>query len=88
MSYTIEISPKAEKFLDRQSDKTVIKINRAFSKLEENPYYSQELDIKKLAGCKGDYRLRIGQLRILYTVFRDKKQIYVYKIARRSGVYK
>jgi len=88
VNFEIKISPKAEKFLDKQSDNLIARIEDAFSELRKNPYRSEELDIRKLAGCKRDYRLRIGQLRILYTVLKDENIIYVYKIAKRGKVYK
>ncbi len=88
MDFRIKISPKVIKFLDKQSKKTITRLDTAFSELQKNPYYSETLDIKKLAGCKSDYRLRIGQLRILYTIFKEDNILYVYKIAKRGDVYR
>ena len=88
MKFRVKISPKVKKFLDKQSSDTISRIDKALSKLRENPFHNDELDIRKLIGFKNDYRLRIGQLRILYTVFKDESIIYVYKIAERGRAYK
>lgn len=52
----------------------------------ENPFRATGLDIKKLKGLKQDFRLRIGQYRMLYTTVNDI--VYVYRIDTRGDVYK
>jgi len=73
VNYRLELSPKAVKFLDgltdKLTDKLIEKFDETFTKLQTNPFHSEELQIKKLSGFKKDYRLRIGQLRILYTIY-------------------
>ncbi len=48
--------------------------------------FSHILDIKKLQKPEVDYRLRIGEYRILYSVKKDI--ITVYKIRHRKDVYR
>jgi len=88
VNFEITISPKVKRNLDTQSDKTIERIGLAFRKLQKNPFYCESLDIKKLSGFRKDYRLRIGKLRILYTVVKNEKLIYVYKISIRGKAYK
>jgi len=43
--------------------------------------------VVKLQGRDEVYRVRVGDYRILYEVFRKKGILVVYKIDHRSGVY-
>jgi len=44
-------------------------------------------DIKPLRGSDGDYRLRVGDWRILFT-YQDENTVRVKKIVPRGGAYK
>ena len=47
------------------------------------------IDAKKLAGVwRGYYRLRSGNLRVVFKVDFDKQYFYVKRIAQRGDVYK
>ncbi|MFZ5591817.1 MAG: type II toxin-antitoxin system RelE family toxin [Bacillota bacterium] len=56
-------------------------------RLASNPLDNQ-LDIKPLRGRIGEYRLRVGQYRIIYTLQRDVLLVYVVYIGTRGNVYK
>ena len=43
----------------------------------------QNLDVKKLKGQDDIFRVRKGKLRIIYR-FKDKKEVYIFAIERRS----
>lgn len=45
-------------------------------------------DIAKLKGRKSYYRIRVGDLRIIFNVFEEEKEIYIEKIDYRSKIYK
>jgi mRNA interferase RelE/StbE len=48
-----------------------------------------ELDIKKLKGdWDGFFRLRVGKIRIIFTVDSDANELLVYEIDFRGDVYK
>ncbi len=48
-----------------------------------------ELDIKKLKGeWQGFYRLRIGKIRVIFSVDFDTLDIEIYNIGSRSDIYK
>ena len=88
MSWRIEVKPTAEKqYL--KLDKTVKqRIRNALLELEqaENPLLHHA--VRNLTGkLKGDYRLRVGDWRVLFTPDRAEKVIYVYAILPRSDVY-
>lgn len=45
-------------------------------------------DVKKLVGSDSDWRIRIGQYRILYEINDRAGVVTVYNVAKRSDVYK
>lgn len=53
--------------------------------VQENP---PQGDIKSMQGRTNAYRLRIGNLRVLYTIDTDSDIILVSKIAPRGKVYR
>ena len=55
MIYKIKIRPKALKFIERQDKMQRIRIYKAIYNLPNG-------DVKKLAGCKNEYRLRVRRL--------------------------
>lgn len=64
MTYKIIIRPKAKKFIDKQDKFQRLRIYRAIYNLPNG-------DIKKMAGYKNDYRLRVRKLQsYLYIRYR------------------
>ena len=72
-------SKQAEKFLDKQSDTVFNRIITAVDKLPEG-------DVRKMAGYKDLYRLRVGKFRILYKM--ESGNVFVDKIESRGQAYK
>ena len=68
--YTVRIKRSAEKEMDRLPDRTFEQATRAILALERDP---RPQGSHKLRGVQ-DYRLRIGQYRILYTI-KDRDRI-------------
>lgn len=54
--------------------------------LSDNPLDTQ-LNIRKMAHTPASYRLRIGNLRVIYEIGFEKNIIYVYDIDYRGNVY-
>jgi len=81
MKYKIIIQKSAEKFLRKQSKKIQEKLLDAIHKLP------QGTDIKKLQG-HNMYRMRVGNMRILYTIDNVIKIISVEEIDNRGDAYK
>jgi mRNA interferase RelE/StbE len=86
MNYRIEFSNKAYKYYKKIDTATRKRINNHLLILAENPRHS-ELDIKKLKGYKDTYRLRIGDLRLLYSIEDKVLIITLLKIGPRGDVY-
>jgi mRNA-degrading endonuclease RelE of RelBE toxin-antitoxin system len=88
MIWRIEVKPTAGKQYSKLGKTTKQRIRSALLELEqaENPLLHHA--VRQLTGkLKGDYRLRIGNRRILFTPDRDEKVIYVYAILPRSDAY-
>jgi mRNA interferase RelE/StbE len=88
MTWRIEIKPSAEKQYLKLDPPTRRRIKEAFSALEQeaNPLLSPR--VRPLtAKLKGDYRIRIGSWRILFTPDRKTQRLSVYAILPRSDAY-
>ena len=82
MRYQIIIEKRAEKFIRKQTKDNQIRILTAIYKLPT------EGDIKPLEGNTGNYRLRVGNFRIIYTVEHEIVTVRVLDAGNRGDVYK
>jgi mRNA interferase RelE/StbE len=88
MSWTIEIKPNAEKQYLKLDKKTRKRIKESLILLEnsENPFGAKH--VKPLTGeLKGDFRLRVGKWRILFTPDEKTEKLYIYAILPRGDAY-
>jgi mRNA interferase RelE/StbE len=81
MIYKIRIKKVAQKFIERQSKDTQLRLYTAISKL---PF---EGDIKQLKNQNNRFRLRLGDFRIIYSVFNDILLVEILKIGSRGDIY-
>ena len=81
MIYKIKIRPKALKFIEKQDTFQRIRIYKAIYNLPNG-------DVKKMAGCKNEYRLRIGNYRIIYEQNKNEFIILITKAENRGQIYK
>ena len=89
MNWRIEVKPTAEKSYRRLDKKTRVRIKEALLKLEKSNNPLLHENVRALTGeLKGDYRLRVGEWRILFTPDTERKAIYVYAILPRGSAYK
>jgi len=85
--YDIEFTKKTAKFYQKADTPTVRRLNAAFDRLAEDPFH--HYNIKPLSGeLEGSYRLRVGNMRIIYSVDDTIKIVYVEVIGFRGDVYK
>lgn len=84
--YKALFTRKAEKELDklaRHDAKRVVK------KLQKLTYpFPKNMDIRKLKGTEGFYRLRVGKLRVIFEVDSQQEEIWIRKAGYRGGFYK
>ena len=83
-NYTIVLSKKAQKQLDKLPDNIAEPIFEAISLLENEP---RPTGCKKLQGRDG-YRIRIGNYRVIYEVYDTELVIDVVTLGHRKDIYK
>ena len=84
MQYTVEITPKAKKSLEKIDPIFAKKIRDRLRSLVNNP---RPNDCIKLSGHENSYRTRVGRYRIIYEIFDSKVYIIVVNIDHRKDVY-
>ncbi len=82
--YTVRIKRSAEKEMDRLPVKAFDRVSQAILKLEHDP---RPPGSKKLRGVQ-EYRLRVGQYRILYSVDDRERVVVVSAVGHRRDVYR
>lgn len=85
MKYSIKYKRSAFEELLQLPSNIAHKIKTAIDILSENP---RPLGCKKLKGSDKDYRIRIGNYRVVYTITDTILIITVIKIAHRKDVYR
>jgi len=85
MKYTISYKRSAYEELLQLPANIAHKIKSAIDSLSENP---RPLSCKKLKGSVNDYRIRIGNYRVVYTIIDTILIVTVIKIAHRKDVYR
>jgi len=86
--YRVIVSKRAYKFLNKLDRRLRQRVIAEISSLEDFPFFTKSLDIAKLKGRKGYYRLRTGKIRTIFKIDREARTILVQKIAHREEVYK
>ncbi|BAZ85075.1 type II toxin-antitoxin system RelE family toxin [Dolichospermum compactum] len=90
----IKFRNNAIKFLEKANLEDAEKIQEKISQLlyfveEQAIIPFTELDIKKMKGdWEGFYRLRIGKIRIVFTVNTQSGEVEIFTIGTRGDVYK
>lgn len=85
--YEIELSRNAAKFYQKADTVTVRRLNAAFDLLAADPMH--HYNIKPLVGgLQGSYRLRVGGIRIIYSIDDSVKIVFIEVIGFRGDVYK
>jgi mRNA-degrading endonuclease RelE of RelBE toxin-antitoxin system len=67
--------------------KTPIKSDPRDRRSRKLPFFTAPHDLAKLKGRKGYYRIRIGELRIIFKVDKEPKKIYIEEIGYRKKIY-
>jgi mRNA interferase RelE/StbE len=84
--FSLLYHPQALKRLQKihpRDQKKIIKKIEILCKDTFNP----QLDIRKLAGTTQSYRLRVGNLRIIYEIDTNNNNIYIWEIDYRGNIY-
>lgn len=86
MNYQINVTHEAEKVLDRLDRPTERRIRQRILALAEDPFDPRLSGF--LTERPGLRKARVGDWRILFTVDRDAKAIYILTVDTRGQVYK
>jgi mRNA interferase RelE/StbE len=88
MNWRIEVKPSAEKQYLKLDRPTRRRIKEALHELEDAEQPLLHSRVRPLTGqLKGDYRVRVGDWRILLTPDRESEVLRVYAILPRGNAY-
>lgn len=82
MQYQIKFKPRALKDLDRIDKASALKILSQIEGMKDNLIG----DVKKLTNFTPEYRLRVGDYRVLFEI--EEKEVIVYRVLHRKDSYK
>jgi len=85
--FEIHFSTKAKKELDKIEEKYRRRVGEVLRILMVDPIPARLFDVKKLAGTENTFRIRIGKIRIVYTILWKDKVILISRISFRGRVY-
>ncbi len=81
MSWRIEVKPSAEKQYLKLEKEARQRVKKALLELESLDDPFSHPNVRPLTGqLKGDYRLRVGDWRILFAPARTEQTIFVYAV--------
>lgn len=84
MSYTVLLSGQAERFYRKLRKDARARVREALINLGDDPHAG-----KKLHGdLRGNYSLRVGNLRIVYNISEREKTVCIIAIGPRRTVYR
>ena len=81
MQYRIVIMKPARKFIEKQPQHSQSRLLKAIYRLPH------EGDIKRLVGQENVYRLRVGDFRVVYTIYNDVLTVEILDVGNRGDVY-
>lgn len=77
----------SKKEFDSIEEKYRNKIAQIFKILSFDPVPAKLFDIKKLEGVDDTFRIRLGRIRIIYTIIWQNKDMVISKPGMRENVY-
>jgi mRNA interferase RelE/StbE len=88
-TWRIEVKPTAEKRYLKLGKDMRRRIKESLHGLVESEDPLHHPQVRALTGdLNGDYRLCVGEWRVLFTPFREKRLLVVYAILPRGGAYR
>lgn len=84
-SYEIRWKNSAEQDLRKISSAQIPQIIKAIESMVNNPFPPQH---RKLRGSERDYRIRVGDYRVIYQVESKTKVIVIYHVRHRREAYR
>ncbi len=84
-SFEIRWKNAAVKELRGLAKSTIERIHAGVSDLAKNPFPQAS---KKLAGSENNYRIRVGDYRVVYSVFSDILTIEIVRVGHRKQIFR
>lgn len=85
MVYEVELERSAKRGLRRLSKDGFVRVVAAIKGLAENP---RPGGCRKIAGAAGDWRIRIGDYRVIYEIDDGAKVVRVMQVRHRGEAYR
>ena len=82
MIYDVQLKPRAVKDIEKISSRMQVKVIKGIEMLGNN----LTGDVKRLTNYTPEYRLRVGDYRVLFEIENDS--IIVYRVRHRREVYR
>lgn len=82
MKYNIQFKPRAVKDIERLSSRIQLQIIKGIEAMSDD----LKGDVKRLTNFTPEYRLRVGDYRVLFEV--ENKNIVVYRVRHRREAYR
>jgi len=83
LTYTVFLSRQAEKFYRKLKKNVKARVREALTILESKPYAG-----KRLHGeLRQNYSMRVGKIRIIYTISEKAKTVYIVAMGPRKTIY-
>ena len=87
-TFNVNVKRRAFKDLERLPRDYRLRVLEVLDELSANPIPFKRYDLKKLKGYEDTFRIRIGNIRIVYTIDWNSKSIIVHYIGPRERAYK
>jgi mRNA interferase RelE/StbE len=86
--YRVNFNRRAERELSRQPRAVADRIIEVATILEKEPVPWKTHDVARIKGREDTYRIRLGDLRIIYKINRRLNEVTIQRIAPRGDAYK
>lgn len=85
MTYAVEFTRSAQRQLDKLPKRLKEHLNGAITELESEP---RPHGVDKIRGATDQYRIRVGDYRVVFEIDDDARVVSVIAIGHRSVVYR
>ncbi|MBI5527354.1 MAG: type II toxin-antitoxin system RelE/ParE family toxin [Deltaproteobacteria bacterium] len=85
MSYSVELTGRAEREVLALDDTMFSRVSAAIDGFVDNP---RPPGVRKLKGRKNDWRIRVGNFRVVYSIDDDAHIVLIHRVTDRKDVYR
>lgn len=83
--YSVDLSPQAQRTYFKLREPDITRVDAILEALKSNP---RPPGCLKLKGGTGEWRVRVGRFRIVYSIHDDARCVWVVDIEDRKDVYR